>query len=192
MNKDKTTDSVNEGRYERLRDADIKKHGYTELPGRSDPKRSHVYKAQTRAIGRARRIAGILPGSANAQPENISNVLSRSARQSAEKRFAGKPSPRTAPKNRNRKLADSFNHGLDEGKLLNKRIQKKYTHTNLARQANTRTTERRNRIAGIVPGSFKVPSERAHVLNLSNKISNWKEDGGFSNGMNMHKIKNRP
>lgn len=117
MNKDKTTDSVNEGRYERLRDADIKKHGYTELAGRNDPKRAHVYKAQTRAIGRARRIAGIVSGSANARPENISNILSRSARQSAEKRFAGKPAPRTAPKNRNRKIiTNSFNHGLDEAK----------------------------------------------------------------------------
>lgn len=116
MNKDKTTDSVNEGRYERIRAADIKKHGYTELAGRNDPKRAAVVKANTRKIARDRRLAGIVPGSANARPENRSDVLIHSARKSAEKRAAGKPSPRTAPKNRDRTIADSFNHGLEEAK----------------------------------------------------------------------------
>ena len=116
MNKDKTTESVNEGRYERIRAADIKRHGYTELAGRNDPKRAHVVKANTRKIARDRRLAGIVPGSANARPENRSDVLIHSARKSAEKRAAGKPSPRIAPKNRDRTIADSFNHGLEESK----------------------------------------------------------------------------
>ena len=180
---------LDEGRYERLRAADIKRYGYTELAGRNDPKRAHVVNANTRKIARDRRLAGIVPGSANARPENRSDVLIHSARKSAEKRAAGKPSPRIAPKNRDRTIADSFNHGLEEGKLRNKRIQKKYPHTDLARQANIRTTERRNRLAGIVPGSFKVPAERAHVLKLSKQISNWKADGGRPH--NRPKPKNR-
>ena len=116
MNKDKTTESVNEGRYERIRAADIKRHGYTELAGRNDPKRAHVVKANTRKIARDRRLAGIVPGSANARPENRSDVLIHSARKSAEKRVVGKASPRTPPKNRDRTIADSFNHGLEEAK----------------------------------------------------------------------------
>jgi hypothetical protein len=120
MNKDKTTDSVNEGerRYARLRDADIKKHGYTELPGRSDPKRADVFNANTRKIARERRLAGIVPGSANARPENRSDVLIHSARKSAAKRFyrVGTDHRRDDRKNRNRKILDSFNHGLDEAK----------------------------------------------------------------------------
>ena len=118
MNKDKTTDSVNEGeqRYKRIRAADIKRHGYTELAGRNDPKRAAVVNANTRKIARDRRLAGIVPGSANARPENRSDVLIHSARKSAEKRAAGKPSPRIAPKNRDRTIADSFNHGIEEAK----------------------------------------------------------------------------
>ena len=122
MNKDKTTESVNEGRYERIRAADIKRHGYTELAGRNDPKRAHVVKANTRKIARDRRLAGIVPGSANARPENRSDVLIHSARKSAEKRAAGKPSPRIAPKNRDRTIADSFNHGIEEGHKRNHRV----------------------------------------------------------------------
>lgn len=122
MNKDKTTDSVNEGRYERIRHADIKKHGYTELAGRNDPKRAHVVKANTRKIARDRRLAGIVPGSANARPENRSDALIHSARKSAAKRVVGKPSPRIAPKNRDRTIADSFNHGLEEGHKRNHRL----------------------------------------------------------------------
>ena len=107
---------LDEGRYERIRAADIKKHGYTELAGRSDPTRAAVVKANTLKIARDRRLAGIVPGSANARPENRSDVLIHSARKSAEKRAAGKPSPRIAPKNRDRTIADSFNHGLEEAK----------------------------------------------------------------------------
>ena len=193
MNKDKTTDSVNEGRYERIRAADIKRHGYTELAGRNDPKRAHVVKANTLKIARDRRLAGIVPGSANARPENRSDVLIHSARMSGEKRAAGKPSPRIPRKNRDRKIiTNSFNHGLEEGKLRNIRIQQTHPHTDLARQANIRTTERRNRLAGIVPGSFKVPAERAHVLKLSDKISDWKYEGAFSGGTGVEKIRDRP
>jgi hypothetical protein len=177
MNKDKTTDSVNEGRYERLRDADIKKHGYTELAGRNDPKRAHVYKAQTRAIGRARRIAGILPGSANAQPENISNVLSRSARQSAEKRFAGKPSPRTAPKNRNRKILDSFNHGLEEGRDRNERvIGSKNASSSDRNLARTRRTLRQKVRASDFPGSSNGVAQIQHHYDLSSKRATQKRE----------------
>ncbi len=113
-NRDRTiADSFNHGldegerRYERLLRADIKKHGYTELPGRSDPKRAAVFNANTRKIARERRLAGIVPGSANARPENRSDVLIHSARKSAEKRIAGKPAPRIAPKNRKRKIAEA-------------------------------------------------------------------------------------
>lgn len=125
MNKDKTTESVNEGeqRYKRIRAADIKKHGYTELAGRNDPKRAAVVNANTRKIARDRRLAGIVPGSANARPENRSDVLIHSARMSGEKRAAGKPSPRIAPKNRDRKIiTNSFNHGLEEGHKRNHRV----------------------------------------------------------------------
>ena len=125
MNKDKTTESVNEGeqRYKRIRAADIKRHGYTELAGRNDPKRAAVVKANTRKIARDRRLAGIVPGSANARPENRSDVLIHSARMSGEKRAAGKPSPRIPRKNTNRKLADSFNHGLEEGRIKRKDVR---------------------------------------------------------------------
>ena len=105
---------LDEGRYERLRAADIKRHGYTELPGRSDPKRAAVFNANTRRIARDRRLAGIVPGSANARPENRSDVLIHSARMSGKKRAAGIPSPRIPRKNRN--LTNSFNHGLEEAK----------------------------------------------------------------------------
>ena len=113
---------LDEGRYERLRAADIKKYGYTELPGRNDPKRAHVVNANTRKIARDRRLAGIVPGSANARPENTSDVLIHSARKSAEKRVVGKPSPRIPRKNRDRTIADSFNHGLEEGHKRNHRV----------------------------------------------------------------------
>ena len=125
MNKDKTTESVNEGekRYKRLRAADIKRHGYTELAGRNDPKRAAVFNANTRRIARDRRLAGIVPGSANARPENRSDVLIHSARMSGEKRAAGKPSPRIPRKNRDRKIiTNSFNHGLEEGHKRNYRL----------------------------------------------------------------------
>ena len=123
MNKDKTTESVNEGRYERIRAADIKKHGYTELAGRNDPTRAAVVKANTLKIARDRRLAGIVPGSPNARPENRSDALIHSARKSAEKRAAGIPSPRIAPKNRDRTIADSFNHGLEEGRIKRKDVR---------------------------------------------------------------------
>ena len=192
MNKDKTTDSVNEGRYERLRDADIKKHGYTELAGRNDPKRAHVYKAQTRAIGRARRIAGILPGSANAQPENISNVLSRSARQSAEKRFAGKPSPRTAPKNRNRKILDSFNHGLEEGRDRNERvIGSKNASSSDRNLARTRRTLRQKVRAGDFPRSSNGIAQQNYHYNMSAKKATQKREAQIPSPRIAPKNRNR-
>ena len=198
-NRDRTiADSFNHGldegeqRYERLRAADIKRHGYTELPGRGDPNRAAVFNANTRKIARDRRLAGIVPGSANARPENRSDVLIHSARMSGEKRAAGKPSPRIAPKNRDRKLADSFNHGLEEGRDRNERvIGSKHASSSDRDLAYSRRGMRQKVRAGDFPGSSNGIAQTRYHYDLSSKRAAQKREAQISSPRIAPKNRNR-
>lgn len=116
MNKDKTNQEIIEGRNERILAADLnggkrRARGFPQIPRRK------VKGAELRIDGRLNRLAGTVHDvSSGDQPNNWRDRRNHSAGMSAAKRVLGNPSPRTPPKNRDRTIADSFNHGLEEAK----------------------------------------------------------------------------